>query len=544
MFNLSTVLVVSQLIFSVVAIIYFVTTMKNHRSSVKTIHLSSEKERLELRHLRSISLTEPLSEKARPKSLKDIVGQEKGIEALRTALMGENPQHVIIYGPPGVGKTAVSRLILEEAKRSADSPFKKNAPFVEMDSAILQFDERNIADPLMGSVHDPIYQGAGAYGSAGVPRPKPGAVTKAHGGILFLDEIGELHPYQLNRLLKVLEDRKVFLNSSYYSSEDENIPPYIHDVFQNGLPADFRLVGATTKSPREIPEALRSRCREVFFDSLTPKQVESIAAGSCTKAGFSCEEKVPGLVSEYCENGRNTVNIIQTAASVAKLDGRKVIKTEDILKVADFGRFAPVYRQKLVSGGVGIVNGLAVTGGGGGCVLPVEAVCKKGKGCLNITGIVEKEEINSGTGRIIRKGTALASAENAATVLNTMYDIDTSKYDFHINFPGGIPVDGPSAGAAIFCAMYSAVTGKPVRDKTVITGELSIRGDILPVGGIEEKLTAGKNAGAETAIIPKGVYTEKYEALSPNLIAADNITAVTEAVFENEISENITHKIA
>ncbi|MCD7904610.1 MAG: hypothetical protein LUG24_03350 [Clostridiales bacterium] len=281
-----------------------------------------------------------------------------------------------------------------------------------------------------------------------------------------------------------------------------------------------------------------------FFDSLTLKQVESIAAGSCTKAGFSYEEKVPGLVSEYCENGRNTVNIIQTAASVAKLDGRKVIKTEDILKVADFGRFAPVYRQKLVSGGVGIVNGLAVTGGGGGCVLPVEAVCKKGKGCLNITSIVEKEEINSGTGRIIRKGTALASAENAATVLNTMYDIDTSKYDFHINFPGGIPVDGPSAGAAIFCAMYSAVTGKPVRDKTVITGELSIRGDILPVGGIEEKLTAGKNAGAETAIIPKGVYTEKYEALSPNLIAADNITAVTEAVFENEISENITHKIA
>ncbi|MCD7904609.1 MAG: ATP-binding protein [Clostridiales bacterium] len=265
MFNLSTVLVVSQLIFSVVAIIYFVTTMKNHRSNVKTIRLSSEKERLELRHLRSISLTEPLSEKARPKSLKDIVGQEKGIEALRAALMGENPQHVIIYGPPGVGKTAVSRLILEEAKRSADSPFKKNAPFVEMDSAILQFDERNIADPLMGSVHDPIYQGAGAYGSAGVPRPKPGAVTKAHGGILFLDEIGELHPYQLNRLLKVLEDRKVFLNSSYYSSEDENIPPYIHDVFQNGLPTDFRLVGATTKSPREIPEALRSRCREVFF---------------------------------------------------------------------------------------------------------------------------------------------------------------------------------------------------------------------------------------------------------------------------------------
>ncbi len=544
MFNLSTVLVVSQLIFSVVAIIYFVTTMKNHRSSVKTIRLSSEKERLELRRLRNIHLTEPLSEKARPKSLSEIVGQERGIEALRAALMGENPQHVIIYGPPGVGKTAASRLVLEEAKHSAASPFKKNAPFVELDSAILQFDERNIADPLMGSVHDPIYQGAGAYGSAGVPRPKPGAVTKAHGGILFLDEIGELHPYQLNRLLKVLEDRKVFLNSSYYSSEDENIPPYIHDVFKNGLPADFRLVGATTKSPREIPEALRSRCREVFFNPLTPEQVEKIAAGSCVKAGFSYDEKVPGLVSEYCENGRNTVNIIQTAASVAKLEGRKTIKTEDILKVADFGRFAPLYRQRLCENGVGKVNGLAVTGSGGGVVLPVEAVCKKGRGRLNITGVVEKEEINSGSGKMIRKGTAYASAENALTVLNTIFGIDTSKYDFHINFPGGAPVDGPSAGAAIFCSMYSAVTGKPVRDKTVMTGELGIKGDILPVGGIEDKLTAGKNAGAETAVIPKGVYAEKYEALCPNLVAAENIKEVTEAVFEDSISREISHKIA
>jgi len=71
-------------------------------------------------------------------------------------------------------------------------------------------------------------QGAGAYGVAGIPQPKPGAVTKAHGGILFVDEIGELHPIQMNKLLKVLEDRKVFLESAYYSSEDTNIP--LHEI--------------------------------------------------------------------------------------------------------------------------------------------------------------------------------------------------------------------------------------------------------------------------------------------------------------------------
>lgn len=92
-------------------------------------------------------------------------------------------------------------------------------------------------------------------GVAGVPQPKPGAVTKAHGGILFLDEIGELHPIQMNKLLKVLEDRKVLLESAYYNSEDNNTPAYIHDIFQNGLPADFRLVGATTRSPDEISRA-------------------------------------------------------------------------------------------------------------------------------------------------------------------------------------------------------------------------------------------------------------------------------------------------
>ena len=167
--------------------------------------------------------------------------------------MRTNPQHVIIYGPPGVGKTCAARLVLEEAKKNVRSPFRYNAKFIEMDATSVRFDERSIADPLIGSVHDPIYQGAGPLGVAGIPQPKPGAVTKAHGGVLFLDEIGELHPIQMNKLLKILEDRKVFLESAYYNSQDANIPQHIHEIFQNGLPADFRLVGATTRSPSEIP---------------------------------------------------------------------------------------------------------------------------------------------------------------------------------------------------------------------------------------------------------------------------------------------------
>ncbi|MGB4002908.1 MAG: ATP-binding protein, partial [Bacillota bacterium] len=257
-----------NLFFAAIIGIYFWHMLRTQQGGKVAVDRESRKEMEKLRKMRSISLTEPLSEKTRPNSLQEIIGQEEGLRALRAALCGPNPQHVIIYGPPGVGKTAAARAILEEAKKNPKSPFRPGAKFVEIDGATSRFDDRGIADPLIGSVHDPIYQGAGAMGMAGIPQPKPGAVTKAHGGILFIDEIGELHPIQINKLLKVLEDRKVFLESAYYNSEDPNIPQHIHDIFQNGLPADFRLVGATTKTPHDIPPAVRSRCIEVFFRAL------------------------------------------------------------------------------------------------------------------------------------------------------------------------------------------------------------------------------------------------------------------------------------
>ncbi|UZW67945.1 AAA family ATPase [Priestia flexa] len=253
--------------------------------------------------MRAISLTEPLAERVRPSSFHDIVGQEDGIRALKAALCGPNPQHVIVYGPPGVGKTAAARLVLEEAKKNQKSPFKKGSVFVELDATTARFDERGIADPLIGSVHDPIYQGAGAMGQAGIPQPKQGAVTDAHGGILFIDEIGELHPIQMNKLLKVLEDRKVFMESAYYSEENAQIPTHIHDIFQNGLPADFRLIGATTRTPSEIPPAIRSRCVEVFFRELDQDEIISVAKKAAQKVQMEVTDKGLSMLSTYARNG-------------------------------------------------------------------------------------------------------------------------------------------------------------------------------------------------------------------------------------------------
>ncbi|MBE3554808.1 MAG: ATP-dependent protease LonB [Thermicanus sp.] len=505
--ELQIILVFLQIFFCIVIGVYFWNLLKNQRTSKVAVDRESRKEMEQLRKMRSISLSEPLAERTRPATMSDIVGQAEGIRALRAALTGPNPQHVIIYGPPGVGKTAAARVILEEAKKNPFSPFKQDAKFVELDATTARFDERGIADPLIGSVHDPIYQGAGAMGVAGIPQPKPGAVTKAHGGILFIDEIGELHPIQLNKLLKVLEDRKVFLESAYYSEENPNIPRYIHDIFQNGLPADFRLVGATTRTPDELPPAIRSRCMEIYFRPLLPSEIETIARKAVGKIQFEAEEEIYGVLKRYATNGREAVNVIQLAAGISLTEGRKKITQADVEWVISSSKISPRPAPHLPSEPqIGLVNGLAVYGPGLGMLMEIEVTAltahQPNMGKVNITGVVEEEEMGERARTLRRKSMAMGSVENVLTVLRKT-GINPYDYDLHINFPGGMPVDGPSAGVTMATAIYSAIRSIPVDHLTAMTGEVSIHGRIKPVGGVVAKVEAAREAGIRKVIIPK-----------------------------------------
>ncbi|MFS1513939.1 ATP-dependent protease LonB [Chengkuizengella sp. SCS-71B] len=508
------ILMIIQGFFAVVIGLYFWNQLRSQQNSKTAVDRESKREMEKLHKLRSIHLTQPLAEKARPISLEDIVGQKEGLRALKASLCGPNPQHVLIYGPPGVGKTAAARVVLEEAKKNVFSPFYKDSKFTEIDATIARFDERGIADPLIGSVHDPIYQGAGAMGVAGIPQPKPGAVTKAHGGILFIDEIGELHSVQMNKLLKVLEDRKVFLESSYYSADDKNIPKFIHDIFQHGLPADFRLVGATTRTPEEIPPAIRSRCIEVFFKPLLPKETATIAANAVKKIGMPSEDKAIDVISKYATNGREAVNIVQMAAGIAMTDQRKKITAEDVEWVINSSNIQPRPDNKIPSQPkVGLVNGLAVYGPNIGCLLEIEATARltkvPGKGKFTITGVVDEEEMGGGGKKIRRKSMVKSSLENVITVLRQV-GINADDYDVHINFPGGIPMDGPSAGVTIATAITSAVYNIPVDNKIAMTGEVSIHGKVKPVGGVVAKVEAAIQAGANKVYIPKENWQDSF----------------------------------
>ncbi|MGM0859743.1 MAG: ATP-dependent protease LonB [Bacillota bacterium] len=516
-----------QLFFGIVIGLYFWNLLKNQRTQKVTIDKESKKEMEQLRKMRSIRLSEPLSEKVRPKSFQDIVGQEDGIKALKAALCGPNPQHVIVYGPPGVGKTAAARLVLEEAKKYKQSPFNEQAVFVELDATTARFDERGIADPLIGSVHDPIYQGAGAMGQAGIPQPKQGAVTHAHGGVLFIDEIGELHPIQMNKMLKVLEDRKVFLDSAYYSEENTQIPNHIHDIFQNGLPADFRLIGATTRMPNEIPPAIRSRCLEVFFRELEKDELKAVAKTAADKIQKDISDEGLDLLTSYTRNGREVVNMIQIAAGMAVTEERKDITIEDVEWVVHSSQLTPKHEQKIGSAPqVGIVNGLAVYGPNSGSLLEIEVnvTAAQDKGSINITGIAEEESIGSQSKSIRRKSMAKGSVENVLTVLRTM-GIKPTDYDIHINFPGGIPIDGPSAGIAMAAGIFSAIHKIPIDNKVAMTGEISLNGLVKPIGGVIPKIKAAKHSGAQKVIIP---YDNKQSILKQ----IDGITIITVKTFQ------------
>jgi len=409
----------------------------------------------QLEMMESRGLNKSTLDLVRPQTFVEVIGQNLALKALVSKIASPYPQHVILYGPPGIGKTTVARLALEEAKKKKNTPFYEDSKFVEVDGTTLRWDPREVTNPLLGSVHDPIYQGAKRnLADGGVPEPKPGLVTEAHGGVLFIDEIGELDPMLQNKLLKVMEDKRVVFESSYFDENDENIPLYIKKLFKEGAPADFILIGATTRSPEEINPAFRSRCAEVFFKPLTKQDVQQIVRNAACKLKVNIEDEIPAVISNYTIEGRTAINLLLDAYSLVLYEnddneneetGKLLITRKQLHEALQNRRMTPCNMIKCSDKAqVGRIFGLGVNGFIGS-VIEIEAMAfladEKSKGRLRF---------NETAGSMAKD-----SLFNAAAVVRRITGKNMNDYDLHVNIVGGGNVDGPSAGIAMLLAIIS-----------------------------------------------------------------------------------------
>ncbi len=330
-------------------------------------------------------------------------------------------------------------------------------------------------------------------------------MTKAHGGVLFIDELGEMDPLLQTKLLKVLEDKRFTFESSYYDPGDPNVPAYVKKLFTDGAPADFILIGATTRDPAEIDAAIRSRCAEVYFEPLTETQIREIVAQAAKRLEVKLARRIPELVASYTVEGRKAVQILADAQGhalyrelgeapgAAPRGAALTIVEQDVRTVVQSGRLSqhsPVRGKR--GGAIGAAFGLAVAHHIGS-VIEIEAAA------------FLAPERRKGTVRFNETAGSMAkdSVFNATSVVRAKTGVDPLDYAVHVNVVGGGNIDGPSAGLAVFLALYSAISQTALLQDVAVTGEVSIAGKVRAVGGIPEKLYAARQAGMRLVLVPR-----------------------------------------
>ena len=318
----------------------------------------------------------------RPASMSEIVGQDRAVRALLAKVASPFPQHVILYGPPGVGKTT-ARVGAGRGEEGQAGPFAPDAVLSRWTALrCVGIRARSQSAARVGA--RPNLPGRQARPCGRRCEPKLGLVTDAHGDVLFIDEIGEMDPILLNKLLKVMEDKRVTFDSSYYDSTDPNVPQYIKRLFEQGAPADFVLIGATTRDPGDLSPALRSRTAEVFFEPLTQKHIQEIVRNAAAKLDVRIDPDIPAIVSDYTIEGRKATSLLVDAYGLAlfhqvRTDGAGpssgqsaeagagasggTITRADLEDTIRLGRLSPyVHARASQTSEVGKVFGLGVAG--------------------------------------------------------------------------------------------------------------------------------------------------------------------------------------
>ena len=392
-----------------------------------------------------------------------------------------------LVGPPGVGKTSLGKSIANSTGRS----------FVRMSLGGVR-DEAEIRG------HRKTY--IGSMPGRFIQAMKK---SKSSNPLILLDEIDKLgsdwRGDPSSALLEVLDPEQNSKFNDHYLELDYdlsdvmfvctantlNIPPALLDRMEV-----IRIPGYTEKEKNQIakrylvPKQIKNHGIKKSEISFNSKVLNSIIRNYTKEAGVRNLEKE---ISKVC---RKTVKKLETTRiKKVKLNDKSL---QDLLGIAKF-RSSEIEKKNLV----GVTNGLAWTEVGGE-ILSVEVILSIGKGKLTITGKlgeVMRESIQAATSYVKSKSVSLG--------INPR---DFENYDIHIHVPeGATPKDGPSAGIAIFNSLVSSLTNNKIRRDVAMTGEITLRGRVLPIGGLKEKIYAASRAGIKTVLIPQENFREVTE---------------------------------
>lgn len=431
--------------------------------------------------------------------------------AVKTMTKSLNAPILCLVGPPGVGKTSLAKSIANALNRN----FVKASLGGVRDEAEIRGHRRT----YLGSLPGRVIQG---MKKAGVINP-----------VFLIDEIDKMaSDYKgdpSSAMLEVLDPEQNAMFSDHYLEEPYDLSKVMFIATANYL--------------EDIPAALRDRLEIINLSSYTEDEKVNIATehlipkqaalNGLKPKQFNVSDKV---ILHIIRNYTREAGVRQLERHVAALcrksvlailkDGKKSITVTDKLMMEWLGKEIFEYGKKEKTDQVGVVTGLAYTSFGGD-VLPVEVTSFEGKGRLIVTGQL---------GEVMKESTEIALGYVKSNAKK--YNIDPKFFesnDIHIHVPeGAVPKDGPSAGITLTTALVSALTHIPVHSDLAMTGEVTLRGNVLPIGGLKEKSLAAHRVGITKILIPK-LNAKDLDELPK--IVKENITFVPVESMEQVLKE-------